>query len=49
VFLANRDFGENLGKKQPVFTKELVKLSVTNAVKKLFGEVKAVHSTYNIL
>nr|CAH0104473.1 unnamed protein product [Daphnia galeata] len=33
------DFGENLGKKQPVFTKELVKLSVTNAVKKLFGEL----------
>ncbi|KAI9563841.1 hypothetical protein GHT06_011307 [Daphnia sinensis] len=32
------DFGENSGKKQPLFTKELIKLSITNAIKQLFGE-----------
>ncbi|XP_046447746.1 uncharacterized protein LOC124196638 [Daphnia pulex] len=33
------EFEETTGKKQPVFTKELIKLSVSNAIKKLYGEL----------
>ncbi|KZS17006.1 Ribonuclease P protein subunit p14 [Daphnia magna] len=33
------DFGDYSGKKEPLFTRELVKLCVTNAIKQVFGEL----------
>lgn len=38
--MIGRDFGDYSGKKEPLFTRELVKLCVTNAIKQVFGEVK---------